>query len=84
MTFSGKCWRRPLVVLAIVASSPSACGTAGSEPAPMPECPPVVEYGTELQVQAAAELEALPQKSALETLLADYAVLREQARACAH
>ncbi len=82
MTCSGKSWRRRLAVLAIAASLPSGCGTASSERAAAAVCPPVVAYGAELQVQAAAELKALPQDSALGVLLADYAVLREQARAC--
>jgi hypothetical protein len=35
-----------------------------------------------VQTQAAAELELLPEASAVETLLIDYAVMRDQARAC--
>jgi hypothetical protein len=35
-----------------------------------------------MQTQAAAELEQLPEASAVETLLTDYAVMRDQARAC--
>ena len=46
-------------------------------------CPPVVDYGAGVQVQAAAELELLPETSAVGTLLSDYAVMRDQARACA-
>jgi hypothetical protein len=45
-------------------------------------CPPAVEYGAELQIQAATELALLPEASAVETLLTDYAVMRDQARAC--
>ena len=83
MLFTGRCWRRRLVVLAIVASLPSACGTAGSERGAAVVCPPVVDYGDGVQVQAAAELELLPETSAVGTLLSDYAVMRDQARACA-
>jgi hypothetical protein len=36
-----------------------------------------------LQIQAASELNALPQGSAMADLLSDYAVMRDQARACA-
>jgi hypothetical protein len=45
-------------------------------------CPPVVDYGTELQDKAAVELENLPEGSAVVGLLSDYSVMREQARAC--
>jgi hypothetical protein len=83
MTCSGRCWRRRLAVLAIVVSSLSACGTLGFERATAVACPPVVDYGAGLQIQAAAELEALPQGSAVADLLSDYAVMRDQARACA-
>jgi hypothetical protein len=41
-----------------------------------------VDYGADLQVQAAAELLVLPEGSAVATLLSDYAVMRVQARAC--
>ena len=83
MTFSGKCWKPRRVALAILASLPSACGTAGSERGAAVVCPPVVDYGGGVQVQAAAELELLPETSAVGTLLSDYAVMRDQARACA-
>lgn len=45
-------------------------------------CPPVAEYSRQVQGQAAAELALLPPASAIEVMLADYFVLREQARAC--
>lgn len=45
-------------------------------------CPPVVEYPAEFQARAAAEVEALPPGVAVETMLIDYHVLRQQARAC--
>jgi hypothetical protein len=83
MTFSARCWKRRLVVLAIVASLPSGCGTGGSDGPPPPVCPPVVGYDAELQERAAVEVEALAQGSAVAELLSDYAVMRDQARACA-
>jgi hypothetical protein len=49
---------------------------------PLAICPPIVDYGLEMQTQAAAELELLPERSTVETLLTDYAVMRDQARAC--
>ena len=60
MTFSGKCWRRRRVVLAIATSLLGGCGTAGSDRPAAMACPPVVGYGAELQAQAAAEVDALP------------------------
>lgn len=83
MTCSGKCWRRRLAVLAIAASLLAGCATAGSDRQPAAACPPVVGYGAELQGQAAAEVEALAEGSAVAELLGDYAVMRDQARACA-
>jgi hypothetical protein len=35
-----------------------------------------------MQAQAAAEIEILPSGSAVEALLSDYAVMRDQARGC--
>jgi hypothetical protein len=45
-------------------------------------CPPVVDYGADLQLRAAAELDLLLAGSAIEALLADYAMMRGQARVC--
>jgi hypothetical protein len=45
-------------------------------------CPPVVEYSGEFRARAAEELELLPEGSAIAEMLSDYAVMREQARAC--
>ena len=45
-------------------------------------CPPVVEYGREVQARAAVELALLPDGSAAVEMMGDYAVMREQARAC--
>jgi hypothetical protein len=59
-----------------------ACGTVGSDRAAVAVCPPVVDYGAELQVRAAAELKMLPHRTAVEALLSDYAVMRDQAGAC--
>ncbi len=58
----------------------SACATAGSEThAP---CPPVVEYSSADQARAADEVEALQEGAVIIRMLGDYAVLRDQARAC--
>ncbi len=60
----------------------SGCATVGSEPRIATVCPPVVEYTREFQARAAEELVLLPERSAIAEMLGDYAVMREQARAC--
>lgn len=45
-------------------------------------CPPVVEYTAADQARAADEVEALPESAVIIRMLGDYAVLRDQARAC--
>jgi hypothetical protein len=42
----------------------------------------VVDYGREFQARAAEELALLPEGSAVVAMLADYAVMRQQARVC--
>jgi hypothetical protein len=58
----------------------SACATEDSEA--HSTCPPVVDYNAADQVRAAAEVEALPEGAMIVRMLSDYAVLRDQARAC--
>jgi len=82
MTSNARCWKRRLAVLAIATSFLGGCMTGISEDGRLVTCPPVVEYGRELQARAAEELALLPQGSALAEMLADYAVMRLQARAC--
>ncbi|MBW6496280.1 MAG: hypothetical protein K0B16_17340 [Burkholderiaceae bacterium] len=60
----------------------SACAMVGFEGGGLGACPPVVAYSRAEQVQAAAEVEALPEGAVVVRMLADYAVMREQARAC--
>lgn len=58
----------------------TGCATVGSETrAP---CSPVVEYSAADQARAADEVEALPEGAVIVRMLSDYAVLRDQARAC--
>ena len=45
-------------------------------------CPPVVEYTNAEQARAADEVEALPEGAVIVRMLSDYAVLRDQTRAC--
>jgi hypothetical protein len=65
-----------------VTSSLSGCATGGSEPKIFAVCPPVVEYNLGFQSRAAVELQLLPERSAIAEMLGDYAVIRDQARAC--
>lgn len=46
------------------------------------DCPPIATYSAEQQRQVAAELVTLPASSAIERLLDDYSVLRDQLRSC--
>ena len=69
----------PAAALMIAMLSLSGCATAGSDSAP---CPPVVEYSTAEQTRAAVEVEAMPEEAVLVRMMSDYAVLRDQARAC--
>lgn len=82
MTSNAGCWRRRLVVLAVVTSLLSGCATVRSEDGRLATCPPVVEYGREFQARAAEELALLPERSATAQMLADYSVMREQMRVC--
>ncbi len=49
---------------------------------PPTHCPPVVPYTRTEQAQVAGELMALPEGALIAGWLADYAVMRDQARAC--
>ncbi len=77
---TGCLWLR-LVGLVIGASLLSACATVSSEQ-DIGACPPVVEYDAGFQAQAAKEVQALPKETAIVEMLNDYAVMRDQARAC--
>jgi hypothetical protein len=81
MKYNAKCSKRPGVALVIAMSWLSACATGSSESAPG-VCPPVVKYNRAEQVKAANEIETLPDQAILADWLADYSVLREQARTC--
>ncbi|MDD3444391.1 MAG: hypothetical protein PHS60_03200 [Zavarzinia sp.] len=60
----------------------TACATGVSERRIATVCPPVVEYSREFQARAAEELDLLPGGSAIAEMLADYSVMRDQAKAC--
>ncbi|HEV8034935.1 hypothetical protein [Yoonia sp.] len=78
---STKCWTRPQIALAAVMTFLTACEKAGSD-TPYSACLPVVEYSRAEQTRVAEELAALPEGALIVEWLADYAVLREQARTC--
>ena len=58
----------------------TACAMAGSDITT--PCPPVVDYTAADQARAADEIMALPESAVVVGMLSDYAVLRDQARAC--
>lgn len=66
----------------IAAISLTGCATGGSERRIATVCPPVVEYSREFRARAAEELGGLPDGSAIAEILADYSVMRDQARGC--
>lgn len=76
------CWTLWLAVLVIGASWLTGCATEGFEAGGLATCPPVVEYSREVQARAAEEMALLPEGSAVVGMMADYTVLREQARIC--
>lgn len=82
MTSNASFSMRQLAVLVIAVISLTACATVASDPRVATVCPPVVEYSREFQARAADELDLLPEGSAIAEMLADYSVMREQARAC--
>ncbi|KAA0909572.1 hypothetical protein FLO80_20960 [Aquicoccus porphyridii] len=82
MKSNAGCWRRRLAVLGIVTSWLTGCAMAGFETGGGGACPPVVEYSSALQAQAAEELALLPNGSAVIKMMGGYAVMRGQARAC--
>ncbi|MDX1820055.1 MAG: hypothetical protein R3197_04085 [Paracoccaceae bacterium] len=82
MMSNAGCWRLRLAALAIATSLLSGCATVGSNPPIGIVCPPVVQYSREAQARAADELALLPEGSAVAEMLADYAVMREQAQVC--
>ncbi len=82
MTSNARCSMRQLGVLLIAAISLTGCATVASDLRVTTICPPVVEYSREFQARAAGELDLLPDGSAIAEMMSDYAVMRDQARAC--
>lgn len=69
--------KRRLAALALAPSLLTGCATVASD-----ACPPVRDYGPAFRAQALEELSLLPPNAAIEQMLADYAVMRAQSRAC--
>ena len=82
MPFTARCWTRPQTALAIATLFLTACAGVGSD-TPSRVCPPVVEYSDVEQARVADEVAAMTEEAVIVEWLADYTVLREQARACA-
>lgn len=82
MTHNDGCSRRRRVALVLATIWLSGCATVSSDGSGPGACPPVVEYSNEYQARAAEELALLPDGSAIAEMLADYAVMRGQARVC--
>ena len=82
MPFNATCWTRPQTAPAIGMILLSACAGVGSD-TPPGVCPPVVVYSRAEQARVADEIAALPEGAVIAEWIADYAVLRAQARACA-
>lgn len=76
------CSRRRVAALVIATNLLSGCATDGSESGRLAACPPVVKYGREFQARVAEELMLLPEPSAVAEMLSDYAMMRDQGRAC--
>lgn len=83
MNYIGGCSRLRRVGLVLVTIWLSGCAAVSSDGGSLGACPPVVEYSREFQARAAEELALLPEDSAIMGMISDYAVMREQTRACA-
>ncbi len=81
MPSTARCWTPPRAALVIATIFLTACAEVGFD-APPGACPPVVAYSRAEQARVAEEVAALPEGALIVSWLADYAVLRDQARAC--
>ena len=81
MSYNARCWRLRPGVLAAAMTFLTGCAEVGFD-GRHSACPLVVEYSEAEQARVAAEVAALPEGAVIVSWLADYAVLRDQARAC--
>ena len=82
MPFNARCWMLPTAGLAAAMIFLTGCAGAGFEGSGG-ACPPVVDYSRAEQARVAEEVAALQEGALIAEWLADYAVLRDQVRACA-
>lgn len=80
MKSNARCWKPPAAVPLIATLWLSACAMGDFDA--QTRCPPVVEYSAAQQTRAADEVDALADDAMIVRLLGDYAVLRDQVRAC--
>ena len=81
MSSIARCWKPPHAVLAAAMIFLTGCAGVTSNARPS-ACAPVVAYSPAEQARVAEEVVALPEGAMIPDWLADYAVLRDQARAC--
>ena len=81
MPSTARCWTPPPAALVHATICLTGCAEVRSD-APLGACPPVVAYSQAEQARVAEEVAALPERMLIAGWLADYAVLRDQARAC--
>ena len=81
MQFNARYWMPPRAALAAAMIFLTGCVGVGFD-GPHNACPPVVEYTRAEQARVADELAKLQEGAVIGEWLADYAVLRDQARAC--
>ena len=82
MPSTARCSMPPAAALVIAMICLTGCARVGSENSSS-GCKPVVEYSRNEQSGVAEEVAALPEGALIVEWLADYAVLREQARSSA-
>ena len=80
MRFNARCLMLPAAVPLTAMLWLSGCAMVGSDAGA--SCPPVVRYSATDEARAAAEVAAMPEGAVVVRMLSDYAVLRDQARAC--
>jgi hypothetical protein len=80
MKSNARCSTPPAAVPLVAMLWLSACAMGDSDV--QTTCPPVVNYSVADQARAADEVEALAAGAMIVRMLSDYALLRDQARAC--
>lgn len=80
MKSNARCWTPPPAAPLIAMLWLTGCAMGGSDG--QSHCPPVVDYSATDQARAAGEVTALPEGAVIVRMLSDYAVMRDQARAC--